>query len=524
MSIPARLLLLSGLLPLSALPLSAQLPPLTVPRGHLRIELAGRLDNWDRAWFHGIKQDAAGDVIRSPANGGLFPELGATEARIRAITGVQTPLSLSLGATTGNMLVNVGTEFIGAAYGVTSRITLFGSIPYVRVRVQNRILLDSTTATAGFNPAHPVFGNNDPDAIAQQSGFFGQLEGALATLENQLADPNSFPNDPARRALAQATLTRGRTLQAGLTDYFGAATFVPLAGTAGAAAISGSVDSLRTTLSSDLGIPFTALPFFPAAGLPRDALANFATNPQGTILAQPFEPPILRALGDIEVGAAIALLDRRPAAGSGATLVRSTLQGTVRLRTGELDRPDALFDLGTGDRQPDIQGDLVTDVGVGRIGARLTARYVLQLAARQERRIASPDQLFAPAATLAAVERNPGEIVEGILEPWFRIAPHFSITAGIRHWRKAADRYQYVANQEPVEGLSANLLAQGSKESGTALSAGLSFSHSGVRQNGSMGMPMDAVLRGELVAGSGAGRVPSRQSISAFLRLYTKLW
>jgi hypothetical protein len=502
----------------AAAPLAAQLPPLTAPKGLLRIELGGRFDNWDNAYFGGVKRDAAGDFIRDPATGAWLPSLGVTEQRIREITGVQA-IELSLGKTSAHELVNVGTESIGAAYGLTRRLTVFGTIPIVRVRVQDVFSLDSTNATATFNPADPIFGSGD---ITQQSGFFSQLQAALTTLDNKIRN-GDYNANPATLALAQATLARATLLQTDLIEFFASSTFIPLSGSGGAAAITGSVDSIRNRLASDLGIQgFTAAPVFPTDGLAHDALEGFATNPNGPIQAQPFEPPILRYIGDIEVGTAFLWLDHRPA--KTGLAVRSALQGTVRLRTGKLDQPDALFDLGTGDRQPDVQGDLVTDFARGGIGARVTARYVLQLPGRQNRRLTPPDQPIAPAATLAAVERNPGEIVEGALEPYLRIASHFSIVGGIRHWSKGADKYRYVPNQEPIPGTTPEVLAIGSKENGTALSATLSFVHDGVRRDGTAGIPIDAVLRGELVVGSSQGRVPAKQSLSFMLRLYRKMF
>jgi hypothetical protein len=513
---PRSALLISSLI--AAAPLAAQLPPLTAPKGLFRLDLGGRFDNWDQTFFGGVKRDAAGDFIRDPATGSWLANLGQTEQRIREITGVQA-IQLSLGKTSASELVNIGTESIGAAYGLTRRLTVFGTIPIVRVRVQEVFSLDSTNATATFNPADPIFGSGDGTA---QNGFLSQLQAALATLDAKLQN-GDYNGNPVTLALAQATLARGTALHTDLLEFFGSSTFIPLRGTQGAAAITGSIDSVRNRLADELSIPgFTATPVFPTSGLPHDALEGFATNPEGPIQAQPFEPPILRYIGDIEVGSAFLWLDHRPA--KGGLLVRSALQGTVRLRTGKLDQPDALFDLPTGDRQPDVQGDLVTDFGMGGIGARVTARYVLQLSGRQTRRVTPPDQPIAPAATLAGVERDPGEIVEGALEPYLRLAPHFSIVGGIRHWRKGIDKYKYAPNQEPVAGTTPDVLAIGSKESGTVLSAALSFVHDGVRKDGTAGIPIDAVLRGELVVGSSEGRVPVKQSISLALRLYRKLF
>ena len=103
----------------SPLPLVAQLPPLTVPKHYFRLDLSGRFDNWDRMYFDGVKRDAAGDFVRNPATGSWLPELGAVEARLAALTGAPG-VSLSLGRTNANLLVNVGTEYLGAAGGAAS--------------------------------------------------------------------------------------------------------------------------------------------------------------------------------------------------------------------------------------------------------------------------------------------------------------------------------------------------------------------------------------------------------------------
>ena len=504
---------------LATQPLAGQLPPLTVPKGLFRLDLGGRLENWDQAYFGGVKRTAAGDFVRNPATGSWLPALGEVERRLQALTGGPR-ISLSLGQTTGHMLVNVGTESIGAAYGLTRRLTLFGTIPIVRVRVQDSIQVDSSGATAGFNPANPLFGSID--GSGRTTGFFSQLQTALASLSSQIAS-GTYDNDPARKALAQATLARGNSMATSLQELLVDSPFLPVVGTPGAIALAVSIDSIRTALLAvDPNLRVSNSPALPTNGIPQSALEGFATNPDGSVVAQPFQPPILRSIGDIEVGAAYLWLDHRPTRGGLA--VRSVLQGTVRLRTGRLDQPDDLFDLPTGDRQPDVQGDLVTDLGAGKLGARITARYVLQLPGRQERRLTPPDQPIAAANTLAAVERDPGEILEGSVEPYLRIAPHFALVAGVRHWQKGSDKYTYVPNQDSIPGTTPDVLALGSKENGTVLTAALSFAHDGVRRDGRRGMPIDAVLRGELVVGSSQGRVPVRQSISLMLRLYRKMF
>jgi hypothetical protein len=94
----------------------------------------------------------------------------------------------------------------------------------------------------------------------------------------------------------------------------------------------------------------------------------------------------------------------------------------------------------------------------------------------------------------------------------------------VRYWSKQADKYSYVTNQPPIEGVDISVLAAGSRENGTALSAALSFVHSGARRDGTAGLPMDAALRWEMITRSTLGRVPAKQSVSMVLRLYHTLF
>jgi hypothetical protein len=515
--IARRLASALGLILLAAAPLRGQLAPITVPRGLLRLDFGGRFDYWDHRFLNGTRQDAASDFIRDPLDGGFLADLALDEAELRRITGVQA-ISLSLGKSASSMLVNVGTGSIGAAYGLGRRLTVFATVPIVRVRVQNTFSIDSTGATAGFNPAHPLFG--DATLAPQTTLFLGQLDAALGILTSKLA-AGDYDASPTQKALAQQTLAQGTALRTNLESLFLTATFLPLAGTPGAGAITTPIESLRTSITS-LNVPgFTALPAFPAKKVDGAAFEDYVTRNDGPIAGAPFQTPILQYIGDVEVGAAFAWLEHRPARG---LAIRSVIQGTVRLRTGKLDLPERFFDLSTGDAQPDLQGDVVTDILGGGFGARLTARFVYQLSGRLTRRIAPPDQPIAPSASTADLERDPGEILDLGFEPFVRIAPTLALVAGIRRWTKGADRYSYVRTQMPIEGLSPDVLAIDSKENGVVLSAGLSYAHDGKRKDGSTGFPLDASVRWERVIGSTLGRVPIKHSVAMQLRLYRKLF
>ena len=518
MTLPRPLRALALLWGTLAAPLVAQLAPLTMPKGLLRLDFGGRFDNWDRRYNNGVKQDAGSDFTFSPFDGRFLAPLDSAEAALKRVTGVQA-ISLSLGRTSSSLLVNVGTGSIGAAYGLTPRLTIFGTVPIVRVRVQNRFDIDTVGATAGINPANPAVGTSA--GASQTAGFLAELQTALTSISAKLTS-GAFDNSPTRKALAQQILSNGTPLNTNLKGFLPAVTFLPVAGSPAAVALTAPIETLRASIATlaEQGVTLSSSPALPVSGPTSTEFEAFAMNPAGPLQARGFAPPVLQYIGDIEVGTAFKWLDHRPK--SGGLAIRSVVVGTVRLRTGQLDRPDNFFDIGTGDRQPDVQGDLVTDFVRGRIGARLRARYVLQLSGRQERRLSAPDRPFALASTLAAVAWNPGEIVEGSVEPFLLIAPTLALSAGVRYWSKGADRYTYVKNQTPIDGTSPEVLSIGSKQTVTALQAGLSFSHDGVRRDGTRGLPMDAWLRWEMVASSSTGRVPATQSVSLMLRFYRK--
>lgn len=502
-------------------PAAAQLLPLTVPKGKLRVDPFGRFESWDRRWRGGTREDAATDFIRSPLDPSFVPDLGPAEARLGRITGL-SDASLSLGRSTAAQLVNRGTLGMGGALGVSRWLTLFVTVPLVRVKVRSRFDLDTLGATAGLNAAHPVFGN--PAAAA---AFFGEMATALAGLESRIAS-GAFDQDPALKSLAQATAARGRMLeaelQALLTQAETASPFAPRAESDVGLAVIQAIRDLQTTLGG-LGVSgFARLPPLPTGPLTAAQFADYVTNPAGPIAARPFgEAPEIQYVGDVELGAAISLVDRFPKEAFGTGL-RAALEATVRLPTAQLDQPDRFFDVGTGDRQPDLAVTLVTDLAAGRLGVRLTGGFDLQLAGGLDRRVTPPDRPLAPASALAAVRRDPGDVWRVSARPFLRLAPYLSVFGAVEYWRRGTDAFRYAAGQAPIEGVDIAVLASGSEADALLLSGGVSFSHSGVGRGGPGGLPLDANLRYQRIARSKTGSLPDVHDVRLDFRFYTAVW
>ncbi|HEU5219854.1 MAG TPA: hypothetical protein VFU23_14440, partial [Gemmatimonadales bacterium] len=252
----AALALLSGL---PAAPGHAQLAPITVPRGLFRLDFGGKFDNWDRRFVNGAKLDAGSDFTYDPFDGRFLASLDSAAAALQRVTGIPST-GLSLGRTSSPMLVNIGTGSIGAAYGITSRLTIFGTVPIVRIRVQNRFDIDTVGATAGINPALGA-----PPGSGTTGSFLAELQSALTTISNRLSS-GTFDSDPVRKALAQDILASGTPLNTNLQSLFGAA-FLPLAGSAAAGALTAPIDALRASIESlaEPGVTLGSSPALPAA-------------------------------------------------------------------------------------------------------------------------------------------------------------------------------------------------------------------------------------------------------------------
>jgi Arc/MetJ family transcription regulator len=387
-------------------------------------------------------------------------------------------------------------------------------VPIVSVKIEPRFLLDTTTSNLGLNTAALGFGN-----------LIVQLQLAASAIRSKLADP-ALP--AGERATLDALLARIQImepeLQALLTDPATAAYFLPTASSAVGTALRNEVQRLRTDLLAAGITAFSATLNLPTGRASADDFGTFVTDPAGPIAGQPIDDtPYLIRLGDIEVGAAVALIDKYPTTRLGRG-IRATVDATVRLRTGQLDRPDRFLDLGTGDRQPDVDLNLTTDIALGRLGVRMAGGYNLQLPGNQNRRVTPYDQPLAPVTTTAGVRRDPGDMVRVSVRPFFRLATYLSLYGAVDYWSRKADTFSYAAGQSPIEGVDLEVLARGTRTDALLLSGGISYSHAGESKLGLMRLPLDASLRYERILRSQTGILPDASTVRVDLRLYTRLW
>ena len=490
-------------------PAAAQLAPVGVPSGTLRVELEGSLATFDRQFRNGERENY-GATLTSPALGSdRIPLLADADQRIARI--INSPgYRLNLGALTTDALADVGTGFLGLGIGLTNRITIFGRIPLVRSRVQTATGLSSTGADAGLNPGQ-----------TGQQTFFDNFDAAIATLNGKLA-AGDYNADPNARALAEATLAEATALRADLfgllADPITASPVVPTNTSTTGAAVLGRIASLQTTLGSNLSVPgFDAAPQLAAAPLGTDGLRQVLTS---SLALRTEETPV-SFRGDAEVGAALTLVDRWDR-GSRRGGFRTAVSGLVRLPTGVRERSDRPLDLGTGDGQTDIQVDLTTDVGSGLFGARLAGSYVRQLASDVQLRLAAPGTLVGPER-LAFVRRDPGDILAINVQPFIRLARTFALQVGLQHWSRKMDQVSYRSPADTLPGVDPSVVAEAAANA-TIFSAGMTYSNPGRLRSGGTGLPIDAGWSYERVIRSGKGTVPNAHRVQGKFRVYLGLW
>lgn len=493
---------------------SAQLAPLGVPAGVLRFEVDGVFDSWDKRFRDGETESLAA-ALGSPALGSdLLPGLEPYDAILRRVTGLDDA-RLNLGSVTADAQADVSAAVLGLAVGVTRSITVFGRLPLARARMQPALELDPTGSNTGINPG----------TVAQEP-FFGQFATALTTLEQQLA-AGVYDGDPARRALAEATLAQGDALFTDLFTLLGdpatASAFVPTGASDAGSALGARIDALQATLGTDLGVGgFGADPALPIEPVTAEDVEAYLSDPFGPIGIQTDETEVTFR-GDTEAGVAVTLADRWDR-GNRRGGFRAAAEGLVRFPTGARPRNDRVLAIGTGDGQTDVELRAVVDLGGGDLGVRLEGGYNRQLAGDVAELVAPPSQPFAPQSLLATVRLDPGDVTTLAVRPFFRIARTFALIGSLERWSRGEDAVEYRSPADAIPGVDPGVLRQETEATATLVSFGVTYSNPGGLRPGGSGLPVDAGWTYERVLSASGGIVPDVHRIRARFRLYFRLW
>jgi hypothetical protein len=493
---------------------AAQLPFLTAPVGTLRLEFGGAFAPASRERADGTLRDLA-DPIRRPSWG--LPDDAMVQdmaTRLGALLG-RPVTDGTLGALGAELEYQRGTGVIGLAVGVTRRITIGLDIPIVSIRTQARLTPDATGATLGRNPA--ILGD------ASATAYLEQLDGALAALDARLI-AGAFDDDPTLRAEAVELLAGGpgfrEALGALLTDPATASAVLPLASSPDGTELQATLTAYRDQFGARFGVDgFTAQVALPVSAVTNDELTGLLDAPAGYGLAPTTDPPLV-GLGDVRLGATVALLAREDTHGG----LRVWGQAGVRFPTGTAPRPDMLRDQGTGERAFAIDLGGIVEVARGPLGVRSALRVRRAFASDREVRVGARDAVLLPASRTTLVRRTPGTLLQIEAQPYLRVADHLALVGTARWMREADASFAAALGSAPISGGTITTMGAGTGSGAVLVGLGLSYAHDGVNREGVRRMPVEAGLGLERLVASGSGLVPARLTTTLRFRVYKSLF
>ncbi len=501
------------------------------PAGRLRVEVSPSFVQWStRFGEHSVDGTTVDTVeplgydLEGEHGFEAFPGLATLQSNLQSIfQGIygEPRFQVDLGPTTAAVTQNITRIPVHLDLGVFDRLTLGVTVPFVKTQTDVALgfPLPLSQINVGLNPAI-----TQPGAL---SAFLESL-GAGAAAASARADELCGAGDPGCDDVRQLA-TRLSELDTHLVKAYGSGPFFPVAGDPMGDALQANM-SVLNGLMSDAGLPPVqeALPLA-SRPLTQDDLAQAFSDPRGGIAAAPpGNIPGLWRLGDVEVTAAVRLLDGQSADSAGAPPRARWQVGAralVRLGTGTPANPDVFFDLGSGDGQTDVEVGAFANVRVGHVGVWADARYGVQRPVVVERRVAPPDVVFAPRATRLPVTWTPGNYVQLELSPRWHLTPEFALAGSWRYWHKGEDSYA-IAGTVPADVMLPDpaVLSLETAQTLHEVGGGLVFSTLEAWREGRAPVPFEVRLGvSDAVAGSG-GRTPRALRVQGGVRLYQRIW
>lgn len=523
---------------------------LTAPRGAIRVQFSTSITDFSQRYGKGTPGRPDGsleplgqDFSIDSLGVAQFPGLAAAETALRSLTG-NAGFRLTLGRSVLTSSVRTQTTPIALEAGLTNWLSIGVMVPIVSARKQVSFNLNSRVGdgNVGANPARFEAAAADTNArlvnqmTAARAAFVTRYDGCVATPSGtgcaQVLASGAELIGNAQTFIQNLQQVYGTTRGAG-------AAFVPVVGSAADSIIRTRVTNFRTQYER-----FGVTSLLPATVGPRRAATMTPATLQRAIadttlglLAAPFGTVTHQGLGDIEVAVKLRLFDSFGLSSDTVRFqprglnFRQSVAGVYRLGTGSIDDPDDYLDIGTGQGQNDVELRSFTDITYGRkFFASLIARYTVQLADEQERRITDrPEDAFAPAYRQRLVSRDLGDQLEVEITPRWILSDFFSIGAQYLIRNKAEDSYSGQF-QVPISesGLSSPLVLDASTlrfetaELEQRVGFGMTFSSVASHARGKAKLPIEVQYFNSRTV-SGSGGAVSKLSIHQLqIRLYPR--
>jgi hypothetical protein len=477
--------------------------------GVLRVTFDPRIEYWDEEFVDGTRvrlgAPLTGDPLLASA---ALPALVQLDADIRTAGGLPTFAS-SLGRARLSVRKERRVTPLSLELGVTSRIAVGVMVPLVRAAVREALAFD--TAGRGNLGVNPLLAN--PGTAGTYAAFFGEFDGALAAA----GCPDVATCPPGFLSEARAAHNALRRSVYG-TGAGGGAPFLPVAGSAGAAAVDSNIARIQRELQASYGDSSFASAFlFPTDTIDAAGFTAALTDATLGFGSPPFLDTPARErywLGDVEVGA------RFQAIRTGSYVATA---GVVwRFGTGHPPAAGDPLALAAGDGQPDLEGHLVQELTLGRrLWLNLSLRGTLQRPAEGERRVAPVGAFLVSPQLLAPLTWDPGDYVAVDFAPMYRFHPWFAAGVTFGHVAKGEDRYTYRTAQDSID-LAARV---GTAVPASVLDGGTAtrLSRAGITAS-YVGPVFETGFSAERTISGGTGRAPAAWTFRLVLRAKRKLF
>jgi hypothetical protein len=507
----------------------------------MRLTAFGGWTTYNELYGPGGKLEALGAPLSTDSLGtAQFEFLRPLQTTIRSLAQEPTA-NVSLGAARTDFSARIARSAIVFDVGLTSRIMLTGKLPYEHTISEVTFDVNprnepGTLANIGINPALAT----GAAAAATNLKLVDSLLRVSTELTTRLGACAGGGTDPvcANPQAVQMLIQQARTFASGIATTYGTgadttpgAAFVPLIRSTLQTAIEARITALNASFK-------TFIPDLATWSNPVPALAPISAGQASTLLTEtlgiaPIGLVERSHIGDVEVGAKVLLLDSfgswaeaRASRGGG---FRFAVGGLVRLGTGQAERPDDIFDVGTGDGQTDIEANGTADFILSRrFWTSVSARYGVQMSDEKQFRI--PGGARNPLAAEyreQTVTRDLGDYIELEAAPRYVYNDYFSLSAQWLYRRKGEDKYTGTFTvTDPDDNsvtLDASILGAGTDATEQRVGGGISYSTLRAFDRGRANIPLDVQLL-HTQSISGSGYTPKRFSTQVQVRYYTRLF
>jgi len=474
-----------------------------------------------------------------------FEQLTPLQASLSGFLGT-TADELSAGTLRTSMDLGVVTTPFSIDVGLTNRLMLAIVAPYVKTRMDVSVFANTPpgTANVGLNPGLFVTTakTTNGQVVSQLTAAVTKLNSELTRCAQSLDATCSAINADRAAAAALAAQATGAATTIGRiygTVSVRGSAFAPLGTSTLQGAVNARLAALATQFGALLGDPPTLQSWIDARPVGSNLLAydDFQTAISDTSLgisAVPLESVERSHLGDISIGGKYLLFDStHPVGGavSGAerTGARVAVSALYRISNAQVESPDDFADVGTGDRQPDVEVAAYADaLFTRRLQMSIVARYALQQADELPLRIAAnPGDPFSPLYRRHVVQRNLGDVMSLEVTPRYSPNDVLTVAATYRYWHKGADNYSGTFPATDLSGASVTLDASALNAATTQqeqrLGASVAYSTLAAWQRGRAKWPVEVtLLRWQSLTGSNA--ITKFTTTAIGLRYYSSLF